>query len=319
MSKKGGNDTQTTNTAPWSELQPYLTGTPGTDATEGYWQTEQDPFNDTETRTWVPGTEGTDATPGLFSEAMDLYTQGPQSYYPGQTYADQTQAQLQGQSGGLNFAQGAMQDTAGSALGANRLMTSGDLLYANSNPYLQQNISDANSLIARDFNENIMPSIGQGAQGAGQYGSSRQGIAEGIAGRGAAEAMTRNTNQMMNQAYGTGLNAMATGVGQTQGALAAGLSPYQAMMDIGGQQQAFNQLGINDDINAYNFNQQAPWQNVANLQGALTGNYMGSGGSSTVPVTGDNPLLGALGGAATGYSFGGPIGAVGGGVIGLLS
>jgi len=318
---KGGNDTQTTSSAPWEELQPYLTGTPATGATQGYWTGgDIDPVSgEAQGGTWVPGTEAQAAIPGMFSEAQRLYEGGPQSYYPGQTYADFTQAQQMGQAGGLNFAQGAMQDTAGSALGANRLMTSGDLLYASSNPYLQQNITDANNLIGRDFRENIMPAIGQGAQGAGQYGSSRQGIAEGIAGRGAAEAMARNTNQMMNQGYGMGLNAMATGVGQTQGALAAGLSPYQAMQDIGAQQQAQNQLGINDAVNAYNFNQQAPWQNLANYQGALTGNYMGAGGTNTSPVTGSNPLMAGLGGAATGFSFGGIPGAIGGGAIGLLS
>jgi hypothetical protein len=322
----GGSDTVETKTAPWEELQPYLTGTPGVEAgaaTPGGYVTEIDPFTGQEVQVYQPGTPATEAipgTPGLFPEAQSLYEEGQQSYYPGQTYADFTQAQQQGQTGALNFAQGAMQDTANSALGANRLMTSGDLLYANSNPYLQQNISDANSLIARDFNENIVPGISRAAQGAGQYGSSREGIAQGIAGRGAAEAMTRNTNQMMNQAYGTGLNAMATGVGQTQGALAAGLSPYQAMQDVGGIQQQQSQLGVNDAVNAYNFNQQAPWNNLQNYMSALTGNYLGSGGTATQPVTGGSPIMAGLGGAATAAAFTSNPWMIGGaGVAGLLS
>jgi hypothetical protein len=131
--------------------------------------------------------------------------------------------------------------------------------------------------------------------------------------------MTRNTNQMMNQAYGTGLNAMATGVGQTQGALAAGLSPYQAMQDVGGIQQQQSQLGVNDAVNAYNFNQQAPWTNLQNYMATLTGNYLGSGGTATQPVTGSNPLGQALGLAGLGmgiYSGGVTSGLWGGGAAG---
>ena len=322
---KGGNDTQTTTSAPWSELQPYLTGTPATEATVGTggsYQTTTDPFTGEDIQTWIPGTAGTEASPGipgLLPSLAEQFAAGPQSYYPGQTYADFTNPQILGQQGALDFAQGGMQQTANSTMDANRLMTSGDLLYANSNPYLQQNISDANSLIARDFNEQIMPQLRGGAQSAGQYDSSKYGVAMGQAAGRAADAMARNTNQMYNNAYNTGLNAMATGVGQSPTALKAGMSPYQLMQDIGGVQQQQSQLGINDAVNAYNFNQQAPWDNLGNYANILSGNYMGSGGTSTVPVTGSNPLMGALGGAATGYSFGGPVGAVGGGVIGLLS
>jgi len=319
---KGGNDTQTTNSAPWEELQPYLTGTPEKQITESY----QDGWvTDPETGDLVPNivegnTEVIPATSGILPEAQRLYDAGPQSYYPDQTYAGFDPLQTQGQDMALNFATGGMQDAATSALGANQLMTSGDLLYANSNPYLQQNISDANQLIARNFNENVMPAIGQGAQNTGQYGSSRHGIAQGIAARGVGEAMQRNTNQMMNQAYNTGLQAMATGVGQTPTALKSGLAPSQVYQDIGAQNQALSQLGINDAVNAYNFNQQAPWTNLQNYQGALTGNYLGSGGSSTVPVTGSNPFMAGLGGAATTAAFtSNPYAIAGGGVVGLLS
>jgi len=289
----GGNDTQQTETSPWEGLQPYLTGQDG---------------------------QGNNTGSGLLPEAQRLYDQGGFNYYGGDTYAGFDPLQTQGQNNALNFAQGGMQQTADSALGANQLMTSGDLLYADSNPYLQQNITDANNLIGRDFRENVMPAIGNQAVSTGQYGSSRQGIAEGIAGRGVGEAIQRNTNSMMNNAYNTGLNMMSTGVGQSRDAMAGGLVPSQIQQDIGAQRQGQTQRGITDDVNRYNYNQQADWDNLARYQQTLGGNYMGSGGTSTVPVTGSNPLLGGLGGAATAAAVtSNPWGIAAGGAIGLLS
>lgn len=314
MSKKGGGS-QTTDTSPWTGLQPYLSGEGGTNGTDGYWETTGE--GEYAEQIWNPAVAGTNATTGVLPEAQRLYEQGAQSYYPGQTYAGFDPSQTQGQNSALNFAQGGMQNTANSALGANQLMTSGDLLRAESNPYLRQNVTDANNLIGRDFRENAMPAIGNQAVNTGQYGSSRQGIAEGIASRGMGEAIQRNTNQMYNNAYNNGLNMMATGVGQTNQAMAGGLAPSQVMQDTGALRQQQDQLGINDAVNAYNFNQNADWDNLGKYQGILGGNFMGSGGSQTVPVTGSNPLMGALGGAVAGSTFG-PVGAGVGGVIGLL-
>jgi hypothetical protein len=47
--------------------------------------------------------------------------------------------------------------------------------------------------------------------------------------------------------------------------------------------------------------------------------FIGAGGTSTSAPTSSNPLMSGLGGAATGFSFGGPIGAAVGGGLGLLS
>jgi hypothetical protein len=56
------------------------------------------------------------------------------------------------------------------------------------NPFLQGQIQQGQRLINRNLQENIMPTIGSGAAQAGQLGGSRQGVAEGIAARGAIES-----------------------------------------------------------------------------------------------------------------------------------
>jgi len=49
------------------------------------------------------------------------------------------------------------------------------------NPYLQQQIDAMSSNMARNLNENVMPGLRSEALASGQYGGSRQGIAEGLA------------------------------------------------------------------------------------------------------------------------------------------
>lgn len=49
------------------------------------------------------------------------------------------------------------------------------------NPYLQQQIDAMSQNMARNVNENVMPGLRSEALASGQYGGSRQGIAEGLA------------------------------------------------------------------------------------------------------------------------------------------
>lgn len=50
-----------------------------------------------------------------------------------------------------------------------------------SNPYLQQQANAMTANLTRNLNENVMPGIRSEALASGQYGGSRQGIAEGLA------------------------------------------------------------------------------------------------------------------------------------------
>ena len=52
---------------------------------------------------------------------------------------------------------------------------------AQANPFLQQQIGMGQQMINENLQQNILPSVGSGAQSANQFGGGRQGVAEGIA------------------------------------------------------------------------------------------------------------------------------------------
>lgn len=98
----------------------------------------------------------------------------------------------------LQFLREQAQGIAGGQLGQGSQFQSGILdpsieafqnfLTPQQNPFLQGQIEQGQGLINRNLTENILPSVGSNAAQFGQRGSSRQGVAEGIAARGAIES-----------------------------------------------------------------------------------------------------------------------------------
>ncbi len=92
---------------------------------------------------------------------------------------------------------------------------------------------------------------------------------------------------------------------------------------VGETRRDMEQKGINDAIANYEYEQNAPWQKLANYMGMITGNYGGaqSGIDKTYGAQGSR-LSGLLGGASKGAgigeSIGGPWGAGIGGILGGL-
>lgn len=76
-----------------------------------------------------------------------------------------------------------------------------------------------------------------------------------------------------------------------------GMMPYDIMNQVGGQIQGQDQLRINEAMNRYNYNMNAPWQSISNYTGALAGVPTGAFGTTTTNQSGPetNPLSNALG------------------------
>lgn len=165
-----------------------------------------------------------------------------------------------------------------------------------------------------------MPAIRGEATKTGNFGSSRQGIAEGIATRGAERAAGDTASKIAEDLYRTNVQAQLSAAGmlpavsnlQTQGALTTGA--------VGDVQQAMDQARINEAMSNFTFDQYAPFlqsQEIMSLYGAMPQ----GGVMSTANVPQPNKLGQALGGAATGASLGatfGPWGALAGGGAGAL-
>ncbi len=158
------------------------------------------------------------------------------------------------------------------------------------------------------FNEQVLPGIRSGAIGSGQYGGSRQGIAEGIAMRGlgdtlgdiqsriaqmaASEALQQRTAGagigagLLSGAYGTTAGLLSNALSQSPAMAGLGLLPSTIYQGVGQQQQ------------------QQPLQSLQAYQGLIGGGY---GGQQTTPYF-SNPALSRLGGGLMGYQLGGLLG-----------
>lgn len=292
--KNSGSQTQTTKAEPWKEVQPYLK--------EGY------------------------------ARAQDLYAPGNgPAYYPGQSYAPTDPLTNQarnmteyyannGMMGDLGAVRGAYGNTLNpSALLNNPLMGDNKLLHAmdQDNPYLDDYVRRAMRPVQEQLTEKLLPSIRSGAVNTGQYGGSRQALAEGTAIGDATDTMGDISARMYSDAYGQGLNAY----GQGLNAVNAGLGRYgeginaqlrsamsgQDMMNtsmmpasvlgqLGQQYEGDTQKVIDSANQRFGYNQNLPYNMLSDYMNILNGaDNFGKTTGSTSTQGGSNNLLGGLG------------------------
>ena len=165
----------------------------------------------------------------LLSRAQDFSNQG--------TFLGPTEAQQLGQQSGLQAAQnlGQIGQQAGGA--ASFLLGGG----AFNNPFLEQSAQSAIRPIFENLQRNVLPGIGSEAIGAGQYGGSRQGIAEGLAAQGALQSAGDVTGNMYSNAYGQGLQALQNTFSNLPNVQQSVLGQSNVLRDIGGEQRGFQQ------------------------------------------------------------------------------
>lgn len=180
--------------------------------------------------------------------------------------------------------------------------------FSQQNPYLDQMSQSITSQVTDNLNRNIMPQIASGAQMAGGFGGSRQGVVEANALKDANQGLSNSltamrfgdyNNQMgrqlqkygMDQSYNLGLGQLQLGNRNTD------LNQVQLGANLF---QNGNTGFMNTGSGVYNLGltqQQAPWQVSGNLNNTMTP-YTGLG--STTGNYAGNPAAGALGGAVAG-------------------
>lgn len=201
-------------------------------------------------------------------------------------------------------------------------------LYAN-NPYTQGMIDAASRDVTRNLLENQLPSLAMGSTATGNINSTRAGVQQAIAERGAADRLADissnirgqffNTglsqaqnqynqnlqaqlqaNAPLMQAFGQGLSGL--GVGQNLAAGAFGMGTQ-----AGGMQQTQDQAVINAEMQKFAEQRGVPLDILKQYMGIVGGNYGGiSTGTSTAPTTGggwEGALTGALGGGLGAYGL----------------
>lgn len=343
----GGSGKQTTTTEPWKGAIPYLTGT--------------------------------DSTPGMLPEAARLYQANAftpemaqaadyyKSLFPGRVEGSRIMTGIANDIGRGGFdaimnqaapvyAQDVNMQRARAAQGsvdpteALQMALSGKV----NTQYLDPLANTITTNITRNTRENVLPSVRSEFLGAGQYGGSRQGVAEGLAisrlqqdlatGIAPMYAGAFENAQNRSASTATELNRQAAeiAIANANRELAAG--QFNSNLTLQGNQQnlAAQQANVNNRLRASDLYGQAlnfqdlgfsQYQDVLGLPNAYNqqslANYAsiiqpgaGLGGTTTQRANqGRNPIASAAGGAMLGASIpgAGAVGAGIGGILGLLT
>ena len=216
----------------------------------------------------------------LYGQAQDL-TQAQQPLVAGFTQPQQQAQQLAQQyaTGGLQQLSGQAQEGLGFVLDPAQLDPA-------SNPYLASAAQAAVNPIFQQLQQQVLPGIASGASQTGNVGSSRQGVAEGLAIGQAAQGAQDVTSQMYSQAYQQGIQNLLGATAQAPGIGQFGLAPAQALSNVGAQQQAQQQAELME-----------PYQRLQLYQGLLQGP---AGGTVTQTAPQASPATSTLGGALLG-------------------
>jgi hypothetical protein len=233
----------------------------------------------------------------------DLYNQGPQSYFPDQTFANLDPNQQAGLQSQLDFSQNQLpgqlnqvNQSFGNALNAGSIF--GD-------PSVQAGLGTIENRANQNFSENVLPQLRQQATGTGNQFSSKAEQSERLAGRDLQQVISDSQGSFLANQLGSARGLQGSAIGNAPNVTQLGLQPGANQFNVGSVFQGQNQQGITDQVNAFNFNQQAP-SNLLNQYlaqfGSASGTGAGSGFSST-PGASTNQFAGALGGAAIGNSL----------------
>lgn len=199
-------------------------------------------------------------------------------------------------------------------------------LDVNNNPYLAKAVQGAIRPITESYTDpgGVLATIRNNAVQNGTAGSTRQGIAEGIAAGRYANAVGDTTARMMSDAYGQGLDTFGRTMALAPQNIQALAQPGQLYSAIGAQNENISQEQEQYEAAAREWDINAPWQQLNNYANIIYGG--GSSQSVAKTATPRQPLRGAAGGAMAGAMMGSVVpgigtatGAVAGAILGALA
>lgn len=176
------------------------------------------------------------------------------------------------------------------------------------NPYLNKAIAAAVRPIQQEYTDagGIMSQIRTGASQAGQYGGSRQGVAEGIAAGRQAQAIGDTSAKIASDAYNKGQETFQKTLTFAPQAMEAGMTPVNWLSSVGAQKENLAQQQADYGANAQMWNMNAPWIPLQNYAGLV---YGGSAPSTSAMSTATgagaarNPIGQAAGAGLTAASI----------------
>lgn len=175
---------------------------------------------------------------------------------------------------------GEQQNIVGSAGQASQFLTSGDALSPDSNEALRATQEAAVRPIYEHLTSDVLPGIRGEAVTNGQFGSSREGIAEGIAARSANNAAGDASARVASAGYGQGLDAMKTALGLAPGTATAQSIPGATTSGVGDIRQELSQKLLSAGISQDQFQQWLPFL-VGDMFNKAASGTMGGSTTST--------------------------------------
>ena len=238
-------------------------------------------------------------------EAVNLFNQGPQQFFPGQTFAGFDPLQEQGQQAQLQFASQALPQlnqqifgSFGQALDAQNVLE---------NPAISAGLQTIEDRAQRNFTEQILPQLRQQATGTGNQFSSRAQLAEERAARDLQGAISEAQAGLLTGTLGDAMRLQGAGLSIAPQTLGTGLLGGSIFGDVGSQRQGLEQQQISEDMARFNFEQQAPGMLLDQLLNRSVG-LAGTGGttiSNSSVDQGSSTLGNVLGGGLLGSSLSG--------------
>lgn len=228
------------------------------------------------------------------SPALKNFATSPPVDYPGSKVVPFNTNQLKAQQMALGAAYGPAQTIANRADSTSAFL-SGPNLYAESNPYLQSHIQAAIRPQVQAFGETILPGVRGSATTSGQFGGSRQGIAEGIASRSLLDSIASTSSSMSNTNYQKGQDSLIQALQLAPLLQQMQFVPGQIVGTVGDQQRAMDQAMLNDQIQKFMTAQMLPYLAAKDVASVAFGM---PGGPTTSTSTGPAPQ------AATGSNSG---------------
>lgn len=238
-----GGSSSTTTTQPWSGQEPYLT----------------------DVMQQAQSLEGT-----------------PLQQYSGETVAGFTPEQTLAQD---LTTQRAL--TGNPLLGQAQQLTSdtlqGKYLDPNSNPWLEKSFQSAAGDVTNKFLQTTMPEIKKAAIGAGAYGGSRQGVAEGIASTGLQDELGKVATGIYSPAYTQERSLMGQAATQAPALAEADYTDISKLAGVGEEKQGMQQSLDDAAKQAYQFTQTEPWNRLGMYSNLVSG---GQGGTTAGTYSG---------------------------------
>lgn len=230
------------------------------------------------------------------TEAQRLYQAGGPQYYPGQTYVGPSQTT---QTGLQALEQRAMQGSPLIGQAQQQLQSTIGGNYLSGNPFFQGAFAPAAQAATTQFNRAI-GDIGSAASKAGRYGSGAMGTLQDRASGQLAQQLSNTAGQLAYQNYADERARQQAATMAAPGMAQADYQDIQNLLAAGQAREGYTGQQLQSDIARFNFQQQAPQQNLAAFLSGVYGNPMANLRSTTQGGSADTSTLqNVLGTAAT--------------------